>query len=70
MKPGNLIRISRATIGVPAGTLALIIKSDLPERWVGDSAAAREVIHTVQLLGLNRTRRFLSRDLEVISASR
>ena len=66
MKPGNLIRISRAAIGVPAGTLALIIKSDLPERWVGDSDAAREVIHTVQLLGLNRTRRFLSRDLEVI----
>ena len=66
MKPGNLIRINRAIVGVPAGTPALIIKSDLPERWVGDSDAAREVIHTVQLLGLNRTRRFLSRDLEAI----
>ena len=66
MKPGTLIRINRAIVGVPAGTLALIIKSDLPERWVGDSDAAREVIHTVQLLGLNRTRRFLARDLEVI----
>jgi len=66
MKPGNLIRTIRAGIGVPAGTLALIIKSDLPERWVGDSDAAREAIHTVQLLGLNRTRRYLGRDLEVI----
>ena len=70
MNTGDLIRINRAIVGVPAGTLALIIKSDLPARWVGDSAAAREVIHTVQLLGLNRTRRFLSRDLEVINASR
>jgi len=66
MKPGNLIRISRATIGHPAGSIALIIKSDLPERWVGDSAAAREQIHTVQFLGSNRTRRYLGRDLDVI----
>jgi len=70
MKPGNLIRINRAAIGVPAGSMALIIKSDLPERWVGDSAEAREVIHTVQILGKNRTRRYLGRDLEVINASR
>jgi len=70
MKPGNLIRINRAAIGVPAGSVALIIKSDLPERWVGDSAEAREVIHTVQILGQNRTRRYLSRDLEVINESR
>jgi len=66
MKPGNLIRISRAAIGAPADSIALIIKSDLPERWVGDSAAAREVIHTVQILGSNLTRRYLGRDLEVI----
>ena len=66
MKPGNLIRTIRAGIGVPAGTLALIIKSDLPERWVGDSDAAREAIHTVQILGSNRHLRYLGRDLEVI----
>jgi hypothetical protein len=66
MKPGNLIRISRAAIGVPADSIALIIKSDLPERWVGDSAAAREQILIVQILGSNRTRRYLGRDLEVI----
>ena len=70
MKPGNLIRINRAAIGVPAGSVALIIKSDLPERWVGDSAEAREVIHTVQILGQNRTRRYRSRDLEGINESR
>ena len=66
MKPGNLIRINRATIGAPADSIALIIKSDLPARWVGDSAAAREQIHTVQILGSNRTRCYLGRDLEVI----
>jgi hypothetical protein len=70
MKPGNLIRIKRATIVAPAGSIALIIKSDLPERWVGDSAAAREQIHTVQILGSNRTRRYLGRDLEVINEGR
>jgi hypothetical protein len=63
MNTGDLIRINRAIVGVPAGTLALIIKSDLP-------LGLAERIHTVQLLGLNRTRRFLSRDLEVINASR
>jgi len=66
MKPGNLVRTVRAGIGVPAGSMALIIKSDLPARWVGDSAAAREQIHTVQFLGSNRTRRYLGRDLDVI----
>jgi hypothetical protein len=70
LQPGVLIVINRAAIGVPAGSMALIIKSDLPERWVGDSSAAREQIHTVQLLGSNRSRRYLGRDLEVISASR
>ena len=70
MKPGNLIRINRATIDAPAGSIALIIKSDLPERWVGDSAAAREQIHTVQILGSNRTRRYLGRDLEVVNEGR
>ena len=68
MKPGNLIRINRTfpKVGILAGSMGLIIKSDLPARWVGDSAAAREQIHTVQILGSNRTRRFLGRDLEAI----
>ena len=70
LQPGILVAINRPAIGIPAGSMALIIKSDLPERWVGDSAEAREVIHTVQFLGSNRTRRFLSRDLEVINESR
>ena len=66
MKPGNLVKINRASLAAPAGSMALSIKSDLPARWVGDSAAAREQIHTVQILGSNRTRRFLGRDLEAI----
>jgi hypothetical protein len=68
MKPGSLIRINRTfpKVGIPAGSMGLIIKSDLPARWVGDSAAAREQIHTVQILGSNRSARFLARDLEVV----
>jgi len=70
MKPGNLVEITRASIGIPAGTLALIVKSDLPERFVGDSAAAHMAIHTVQLIGNNKgisIRRFLERDMKEIS---
>jgi|TARA_R110002110_G_scaffold140390_3_gene327647 hypothetical protein len=70
MKPGNLIRISRAAIGVPADSIALILKSELPAQWAGGLGPGREKIHTVQILGSNRTRRYLGRDLEVINESR
>ena len=70
MKVGNLVEITRSSIGVPAGTLALIIKSDLPERFVGHSQAAHMAIHTVQLIGNNKgsiSRRYLERDMTEIS---
>jgi hypothetical protein len=70
LQPGALIVINRAAIGIPAGSMALIIKTDLPARWQGGLGAGREQIHTVQILGSNRTRRYLARDLEVINASR
>jgi len=60
MKPGNLVKINRAAIGIPAGTMGLIMESH-------DVAAIR--IHIVKLLGLPRPdRRYLARDLEVISS--
>jgi len=32
MKPGNLVKATRRTIGIPAGSIGLIIKSYLPRR--------------------------------------
>ena len=67
LQPGTLVAINRAAIGVPAGSMALIIKSDLPESQQVLEACEREQVHTVQILGSNRTRRYLARDLEVIA---
>jgi hypothetical protein len=68
MSVGNLVRISRAAIGVPADSIALIIKSDLPAQWAGGLGPGREQIYTVQILGSNRSRRYLGRDLEIVSS--
>ena len=59
MQPGNLVKTTRARIGVPLGTLALIVdlypvtNSQTVEIW------------EVQFLN-GRHRRYLKRDLEVI----
>ena len=67
MKPGNLVKINRAAIGIPAGTMGLIMETHAPR---ADSLEQlNEKIHTVKLLGLPRPdRRYLTRDLEVISS--
>ena len=63
MTVGNLVRITRAGIGIPAGTLGLIVES----LNVNDGIH----IQVVKLLGRPRCdRRYLARDLEVISESR
>ena len=67
LQPGILVAINRAVIGIPAGSMALIIKSDLPESQQVLEACEREQVHTVQILGSNRTRRYLARDLEVVA---
>ena len=67
MRAGDLVKVTRASIGVPAGSIGLIIKSHKPR-----AETIKHSIHEVQLysvkLGCNR--RFLSRDLEVINESR
>ena len=64
MKVGDLVRITKARIGVPANSLGLIVganRSD-PRHWF---------IYKVQLTRAdNIVVRRLGRDLEVISASR
>jgi hypothetical protein len=66
MKPGNLVMVKRAAIGVPTGTLALCLKRDEKRGDYGDS---RDESWTVQLMqgqlrGIER--RYLDIDLEVL----
>ena len=67
MRAGDLVKVTRAAIGVPAGSIGLIIKSHVPR-----AETIKWPIHEVQLYGvkLDFNRRFLSRDLEVVSESR
>ena len=67
MKPGNLVKITRARIGIPAGSIGLIIKSYLPHREA-PLPIEQELIYTIKFIGLDRgTRRYLARDLEIVS---
>ena len=66
MQVGNLVRITRASIGVPQGTIGLILESHKPP------GTSEEAIHLLHLIGtgtVNHKRRYLSRDLEVISGT-
>ena len=70
MEKGDLVRIKRASIGVPMDTLALLTSGEK------EAALTKPTIYiyTVQILGpytgLTRERRYLRRDLEVVSAKR
>ena len=66
MKPGDLVKITKARIGVPADSIGLIIDSFL-------SSAGRWLIYEIQLCGGDRNDKIVRRlaeDVEVISASR
>jgi len=69
---GDLVKVTRASIGVPAGTLGLIMSS-YETRGDYDTASG-EKIHILQLIGgdfaWGQNRRYLGRDLEVINESR
>ena len=69
MKIGDLVRITRASIGVPVNSLGLVLRErqifdDFPPgEWEGD-----KVIWEVQMLDcVQRTRRYLERDLELLN---
>ena len=75
MRAGDLVRIKRASIGVPMDTLGLLTaKKKLFDRPPdeGYNREEQEAIWEVQMLGAvkQRARRYMSRDLEVLSASR
>ena len=67
MRAGDLVRIKRASVGVPMDTLGLLTKK---EKVFGPED--RAAIWEVQMLyaGKRRARRYMSRDLEVASESR
>ena len=71
MTAGDLVKVTRAAIGVPAGTMGLILSS---YKTRGDyDTAAGEKIHILQLIGPDfpwgQRRRYLSRDLEIVRKS-
>jgi len=72
--PGKLVQTTRAQIGVPRGTIGLVIQSHDRADAHRLPSGTDEKIHMVQLLGTDtpgtHTRRFLGRDLEVTNASR
>lgn len=70
MQVGDLVKVKRASIGVPMGSIGLILRSFKPR---ADYAQGRgDRIHEVQVYGakVEFNRRFLGRDLELINASR
>ena len=64
MRAGDLVRTTRATIGAPKGSLALV---EAKLKYIGSTP---EALWQVYLLQTGMHRRYLSRDFEVINASR
>ena len=69
MRAGDLVRITRATIGCPKGSLALV-ETKLKDIGRPNHFGPSEAIWQVYLLQAGKQRRCLNRDLEVINASR
>ena len=68
MQVGDLVRVTRASIGIPKDSLALVEAKIRENR---DFAGVQPYeIWQVYLLQAGRQRRYLGRDLEVISESR
>ena len=65
IQPGNLIKNTRASVGIPVGTVGLVT-----ERHSVKGGKPGLVVYVVKLHGIGSTRRFLEDDLEVLSESR
>ena len=75
MKTGDLVRIKRASIGIPFGAIGLLIEKletyDMTPKDKHLSQKNQCDCWEVQMFGVKqRTRRYMSRDLEAINASR
>ena len=63
MQPGDLVEIKRTTIGVPTGTIGLVVEGHTSHGLPSDDPIE---IWIVQLLS-GKQRRYLTRDLKKIS---
>ena len=63
---GKLVRINRASIGVPIGTLGLVVKKMKGAIWEGEEDLPAPVLYTVLLCGHKHERRYLIQDLEIM----
>ena len=64
MQPGELVTITRASVGVPAGTIGFVLR-----KYKGDPYARANgtTIYDVDIVGNDRRpRRYLAQDLKVI----
>jgi hypothetical protein len=66
---GKLVRINRASIGVPKGTLGVVMKELKGAVWEGEEDLPAPVIYEVLLCGkrAGAERRYLVNDLEVVA---
>ena len=68
MKAGDLVKITRRSIGVPSGTIGLILKTNIGVARVGLAAGMR--VHSVEMYmpaaQAVKTRIWLEKDLELI----
>ena len=61
MQPGELVTITRASIGVPAGTIGFVLRENKSQ------IDGKTIIYDVGIVGADqRPRRYLARDLEII----
>ena len=63
---GKLIRVTRASIGVPKGTLGLVTKRNLGSRAGDESPWYVYEVLLCCLPSAHRERRYLERDLEEV----
>jgi len=72
LSPGNLVRINRAAIGIPAGRIALVLRKVKKRGNADYEIWELQLMGGVQLMGGERRAyvKFLGVDLEVISESR
>ena len=63
---GKLVRINRASSGVPKGTLGLVVKKMKGAIWEGEEDLPAPVLYTVLLCGHKHERRYLIQDLEIM----
>jgi len=63
MKPGDLVKITRASFGAPSGTIGLITRVEAPE-----DNQFNLVYYSVQLCGPEKTkvRRYLRQDIRPV----